>query len=316
MEKTILACPGCRGDCSEEGFKKISYPSSKHGQRIKNYPQSIIFCPSCSLGFAYPLVPQEELDSYYSHGDYWQDDAVKILTPKNFPGHFASAQARWQFIRPYILEKFSDSSISILDIGAGHGFLGMVAASDQGVRVRSYNAIEADKPLRDSLIKTWEQKYPNVKLNAVARPEEVQGAHDLVVLSHILEHVIDPQAFLKTVSKHVAPRGFLFIDVPNQDYLFKKDIFPHLLFFNPSALKKLIQNAGLFLKSISCFGRDQKVSPINEFNHRNFAKYFVDGIYRARKFLPSIIVTGLFGWHYGAGYANPKGTWIRVLAEK
>jgi tRNA1(Val) A37 N6-methylase TrmN6 len=44
--------------------------------------------------------------------------------------------------------------ISILDIGAGHGFFGMVAARSNNLRLSKYICVEKDKVLGESLKKT------------------------------------------------------------------------------------------------------------------------------------------------------------------
>ena len=38
---------------------------------------------------------------------------------------------------------------------------------------------------------------------------------DLVILSHVLEHVVNPVAFLKKIRSHLADEGLLYIEVPS-----------------------------------------------------------------------------------------------------
>lgn len=53
---------------------------------------------------------------------------------------------------------------------------------------------------------------------------------DLIVISHVLEHTNDPKRFLNELSSNLKDVGFMFIEVPCQDYLFKDKEEPHLLF--------------------------------------------------------------------------------------
>lgn len=45
--------------------------------------------------------------------------------------------------------------------------------------------------------------------------------YDLIILSHVLEHVVDPIPFLKRISVHLKPKGFLYIDVPSLNWVHK-----------------------------------------------------------------------------------------------
>jgi hypothetical protein len=77
---------------------------------------------------------------------------------------------------------------------------------------------------------------------------------DLVILSHVLEHVAAPRAFLGLVRGKLAPLGALFIEVPNQDYLHKLSLGTHLLFFSPTSLGFLLESAGFTVEHLATVG--------------------------------------------------------------
>lgn len=118
--------------------------------------------------------------------------------------------------------------------------------------------------------------------------------YDLVVLSHVLEHIFDLHSFIKLVSNNVLDSKFLYIEVPNADYYEKfTTICPlqeinieHINFFSKYALNKLFIHYGFccvrliddyfILKNSKYYvirGIFEKVS-----NNNSFELYLNDGI--------------------------------------
>ena len=88
-----------------------------------------------------------------------------------------------------------------------------------------YFLIESDQSCHDSLLKIGTNildidSYININLQ-----------FDVVIISHVLEHVSDPIEFLKLMTLKLREGGILYVDVPCLDYLHKELDEPHLLFF-------------------------------------------------------------------------------------
>jgi hypothetical protein len=109
---------------------------------------------------------------------------------------------------------------------------------------------------------------------------------------------------------------FVFVDAPNQDHLFKKDVFPHVLFFDLDCLKTLIEEFGLNIEAISGYGREMSRSPINDETANKIIKKMAGAIYRARFVLPSRFTSAFFSWYFGSNRENAQGTWLRAVARK
>lgn len=106
---------------------------------------------------------------------------------------------------------------------------------------------------------------------AEALPEEVGGRQfDVVLLSHVLEHCIDPIAALQNVNRLLTPGGTTIIEVPNNAALgaeifgpgwFFADIPRHLQFFTERSLEDALARAGLRVSRTIYAGYARQFSP-------------------------------------------------------
>jgi 2-polyprenyl-3-methyl-5-hydroxy-6-metoxy-1,4-benzoquinol methylase len=76
---------------------------------------------------------------------------------------------------------------------------------------------------------------------------------DYITASHVIEHVHDPDEFLKDIAKLLAPDGCLFLQTPNVDAVSHRQFGPywrglepprHLLLFNKESLRATLLKAG------------------------------------------------------------------------
>ncbi len=85
------------------------------------------------------------------------------------------------------------------------------------------------------------------------------SAFDLVILSHVIEHVLEPERVLAACAGFLAPGGVLTLSTPNADSLglarygscwYSLDAPRHLMLFNPRTLRILGERAGLTVRKI------------------------------------------------------------------
>jgi len=192
--------------------------------------------------FAHPQPSQVELDDYYAH--YW-DGEVAVSTPSTRRYYLAQSLSRVDYLRRFGI--FS-ALPSVLDVGAGLGLFreGMLR---RGVN-HDYVAVETDGDQFEDL------RGRLGTASAYQRLEDVPAERkfDLVVLSHVLEHLHDPNAFVAGLMQRLRLGGLLFIEVPNRDYRYKALFESHLLFFNPKSLEKLLAHHGKVL-DVSTVGK-------------------------------------------------------------
>ncbi len=304
---TSLTCPTCHLENTNNDWVVFPYPkeSFKTSQRI-------LFCNRCHLGIADPMPTDEELDELYQKSSFW-GNVVPRITEKNNPVEFALGRARWRLIEASMAGCQKDS-ITVLDIGAGRGCLGL-AAHRISKKTIKYSAVEPDPLQHIAMKEAWQSEGALEALQVYLELEEVSDRYDVVALSHVLEHVKSPVDFLQKACTFLQKDGVLFIDIPNQDHLFKKSLFPHLLFFSKESLVFLLDKINLNVLTIDGWGRNREKSPMN--GHIQTYLHFLHWIICiVKRFVPGKLQMWGFNWLLGLDHRDPNGTWIRTVCKQ
>ena len=85
---------------------------------------------------------------------------------------------------------------------------------------------------------------------------EIEGGEfDLIILSHIVEHFLDPVGEVRKITDHLSASGVLYIEVPNADLFCPGGLQnAHTYFFSPRTLAHYMGGAGLSPRKIARFG--------------------------------------------------------------
>jgi len=190
----------------------------------------------------------------------------------------------------------------------------MVAAQDLGDALKSYTVVEPDPKMALRLRTLWRIHGRGVPLEIVSSVSELNDQYDLIVLSHVLEHIGEPEPFLESIKRTMHSESALFIEIPLRDDRYKTDVYGHVHFFEPKHLEALIKGQGYNLLSLASYGRDPESTPLAACPPL-FSRIADRLIYKARPALPFGILSAAYGRLYGVNQKNPKGTWIRAIAS-
>ncbi len=240
--------------CNSSNTRKISDYKGNSALFKQRY---IHYCKECDYHYISPSIPDFKLDQYNSN--YFQNaHQINNLTDKAEAYYNGISKIRINFIAEFLGETGCDD-LNVVEIGPGFGHL--AKNWKQKFRCKEFSAIEPDKKCASTLekigiqIKTFDDfKDKNVK-------------YDLIILSHILEHVNDPLSFVRKLKNALSARGAIFIDVPCMDFMFKQNVEPHISFFNLKSLKKLCELCGFQKYRMKYFG-----VPIKKLSTRKTAK--------------------------------------------
>lgn len=139
---------------------------------------------------------------------------------------------------------FAPSNASILEIGCATGEL--AAATRATISVKRYEAIElspAGKQARSHVDRLFTAPLPQL-----LEQGKIDAHYDLILMSHVLEHVRDPAAELRAMTNVLTPGGHIFLETPNRSghrHLPIDDNRSHLHFFSPTSMTRLLALQGL-----------------------------------------------------------------------
>jgi len=110
---------------------------------------------------------------------------------------------------PYVIGLVPEQAKLILDIGCGAGDTGSILMEQgytvDGITISEEEKQEAGQVLRNVYVYNVEQGLP----------PEMKEQYDVVILSHVLEHICYPQKLLKDVQSRLKPNGILIVALPN-----------------------------------------------------------------------------------------------------
>ena len=236
---TVEECPVC--GASE--FQVLSSPGHPIGVPVFGpYLHEFgIFRCSCGLEFTNPRPSHELLSSFYGSRTY---DCHNM---RNSALAARAARSLLDFIErqgPFSTRK------RLLDFGCGGGHF-LANAEEAG-----WSAIGFD--IGKSAIETCRSH----QIAVTSEFSDLEsGGFDVVVLSHVLEHLEEPVNLLRSLQALLAPQGKLIIEVPNVrsararlsvpalsrwcGFDERHRAFPiHLWYFTPSTLARLLQHSG------------------------------------------------------------------------
>ena len=221
------SCPICgSADAVAQGAFRAKHPTFAGMKRVR--------CRNCAMVFGSPMPLRKALSEY--NADYFScahGGGNRNRTAVAF--HSAMARLRISHIERY-RRRFNTAVSRVLEIGPGAGYFAQHwLEKNPGTR---YSACETDRGCHEALLKLGIDLVDPGDLDSDSRP------FDMVVLSHVLEHVPDPVQFLSRTTERLRKDGILFVEVPCNDYRHKNFDEPHLLFFDKSPMQLLLKKTG------------------------------------------------------------------------
>lgn len=179
----------------------------------ERYP--LHWCPLCQYGFSYPRPTYHEVRSAHAYQDYYTHSVSQTKQEERRPflqklrEHLA-----WRIDKGVNLYRslkqthLSNSNMKICDIGCGNGDLAFALQKD-GHRLV---CVEVDPAARKI---AGDRGLIVLDGTAESLPEELDRDFDVVILSHVLEHCLDPISALKKAYLITKKGGLLICEVPN-----------------------------------------------------------------------------------------------------
>lgn len=162
----------------------------------------------------------------------------------------------FRFTRAYSVYLENKKATSVLDIGSGRGWMLYFLKHYFGYTRTAGTQISENAYL-----------FSKDKLGLEIYKKDLLGMSfespfQTVTMLHVLEHVENPEAYIRKIHEILEDKGLIIIEVPNYNawsrYITKKhwlslDIKHHLTFFTPETLTKLLEKYNFKVKKVHTY---------------------------------------------------------------
>ncbi|PKN34140.1 MAG: hypothetical protein CVU61_10290 [Deltaproteobacteria bacterium HGW-Deltaproteobacteria-19] len=234
----IRTCPICReAECDFIHRQEFTLP--------EGHPMTggyaVVCCKTCGLVYADTSISQVDCDKIYGFFSKYGDSSTST----------GGGDSQWDRARlvktaDRIAQYLPDKNSSILDIGcAGGGLLG--ALNNLG-----YTKLCGLDPSLACVAQTNSRRGIKALQGTFSDIPTGLGTFDCIILSHVLEHLLDLGAAVRDVYRLLKPGGLLYAEVPDATHYdgfikapFQEFNTEHINYFSIPCLRRLLITAGL-----------------------------------------------------------------------
>lgn len=238
-ELETVSCDLCKG---HETFELWVRPD---GMRV-------VECVHCGLAFLSPR-PRSEFISHLYKEDYFKkrSSEAKIGYVKYMDAPYKQALIRLAAARLELFDEiWQPDGQRCLEIGCASGEFCHV--------LQQHGAWALGTDISDYAIAEARKEYPTLNFRIVDAEQVVDDEpFDAVFAFELIEHVLSPSRFLRSVNRLLRPGGFFVLSTPNLDcgkaigverWLGFNISFEHLFFFTPDVLSRFADQEGFRTK--------------------------------------------------------------------
>lgn len=193
-----------------------------------------LLCDGCGLIIYGPRPSQAELDAKYNvlHGRSAGESPAAAPVAVREATHGARAQEIYRTVAS--LSGRQPVGLRVLDYGGGSGRL-MAPFLQSGCPC--------------DLVDLSNDQIAGVrKVGSTLDDLPAASTYDLIIASHVMEHVADPLAIVRALAAHLQPDGQMFVEVPMEVWG-RPPLHPepvtHVNFFTRTSLRYMLEAAGL-----------------------------------------------------------------------
>jgi 2-polyprenyl-3-methyl-5-hydroxy-6-metoxy-1,4-benzoquinol methylase len=238
-----VACNSCGTARQRVILRKRDHLHPRYGRF------SVVRCLECGLVFINPRPGPEEIGRFYPSGY-----GSRYREGRNKKKSFYKRIPELLFGDPDIPERLdSDPHFErrcgrVLDVGTGDGQL-LVEFQKRGWEAEGLEPFcEPSSQVKELGLEVMNSSFEKANLPA--------GRYDVVLMSHVLEHMHEPLEALRKAARLLAPGGLAYVEVPNFNSLCRRvfgvrwahlEVPRHLNQFTSRTIKNLARKAGLHL---------------------------------------------------------------------
>ncbi len=207
----------------------------------------VVLCRECGLIYTNPRMNQEAYARFYNDEYRKLYGGTVIPTEQFFEEQYDQGRLIFDYLaRHHALPK-APEAMSVLEVGCGAGGI-LKYFQEQGYQVRGID-------LGETYVRFGRDRYRLDLLTGTLADLADDEAPDLILYSHALEHILEPNRELDMIRSRLAPRGLLYLEVPGVKNLmnsYRLDFLrllqnAHTYHFTLTTLKNLLHKNGFEL---------------------------------------------------------------------
>jgi SAM-dependent methyltransferase len=197
-------CPACSGHAVRHVHSmRFALPHSSPLPEC----YALVVCSGCGCAFADSGASASDYLTYYAEYSKYEDPSVATGG-----GHEDCDAARLADLASQ-LARFAPAGARVLDVGCGNG--GLLVE----LRKRGYLDVTGVDPSQNCIDRIRSLGFDGIQatlpLGVDLESAQDKTPFDLIVLSHVLEHVFDARTVLGSLKTLLAPKGSIYIEVPD-----------------------------------------------------------------------------------------------------
>jgi 2-polyprenyl-3-methyl-5-hydroxy-6-metoxy-1,4-benzoquinol methylase len=201
-------------------------------------------CNECEHIWQFPYPNEVDIPEFYDEEFYNNKKNYLNRLLNNF---------QYSRLKRLIEKFFNNKKIKLLDFGAGQGQL-MRYLTDNGYEV---DGTEISKSGIDIGEKVFGLRIIGDPLNYL---NNANTSYDLVIASHVIEHLVDPYKYMVLINKLIKKGGCIALEVPNinsweskifRDKYIHLDVPRHIHHFSNKSLSILLKKTGFHCQDSS-----------------------------------------------------------------
>ena len=170
-------------------------------------PVEIVGCPRCGLIRTAKRLAADQLADFYQDDYHGLHMGVDKPNPRTVLFRRGQGEAVFRSVRPYLQR----GEITVAEVGAGAGSVlreFAAAAAAAGSRCQLVGC-----EYSPAFVEVGRSLGLDLRLGGIERLADI-GQPDVVILSHVLEHLPDPPADLSRIDSLLRPTSVLYVEVP------------------------------------------------------------------------------------------------------
>jgi SAM-dependent methyltransferase len=193
----------------------------------------LVQCHECGMAYNRSILTENDYLNYYRQNEHY----VQALSPGT-GGFSAPERSRYKMILEQIKPYIDNKDPFVVDFGCGKGGMLQWLASQHQWRSCGVEA--------SSACRRFIKKHQGVPVYSSL--PEIREKADVIILSHVLEHLFAPKKILDELSKLCNKNAIIYVEVPKaQEYLgipvqWQQLYFEHINHFGIQSLHRLLES--------------------------------------------------------------------------